>query len=448
MKNLIIAGITIFTIACAARAETLSFASVWNKINQGSAAQESSRLQTEALTESQTRASLHWFPKVYLDAKSYQTNDPGASFIGLLEQRSINQSDFNPDSINHPDTHIYTRGALGIDLPLYEGGMKSSQVDMYKYSVQAQKNATSQIQIEQYSAVGLSYGSIVVLQQQKNRLEALASEISHMIKGYQLGSRSNPVGYSGLLGMRSLANRVSGLLNQYESQSRAHYAALSEMGLKDQQWAPESTDSNSIVDHYFSESSGQAEVFSSYKIDSTKANVLASEEAASMEKAKLLPRFGAFAEGYVFNGNRDTANGYNAGLYFQWSLFDPANHGGFKEAKLKSKAAAKYAEAFEQQERAEKVALSESIKSLRKNIELLNDSYKLLIEQSKMTETLFRNGSINSSQIVDVLSRRADLIDQQGQAELGLLKAGSQLVAKQKFDIEMHLSNGAKNEKQ
>ncbi|OYZ18067.1 MAG: hypothetical protein B7Y39_14290 [Bdellovibrio sp. 28-41-41] len=447
MKKFLLSVSVILNFASLASAETLSFSSAWSKVNEGSAAQEASKLQVESLKESQARASRHWLPKVYLDAKSYQTNDPGSAFFGLLEQRSLQQSDFNPDSINHPDSNIFTRGALGVDLALFEGGMKSSQIDMLKHSLAAQKSATSQIQIEQYSAVGLSYGSIVVLAQQKNKLQTLSSEISRMIKGYQLGSKSNPVGYSGLLGMKSLANRVSGLINQYESQSRAYYAALREMGLKDVNWAPETMDSNTFVARYFSKSTKESEALASFKAESARENVKASAEAANMEKAKFLPRVGAFAESYVFNGNRATANGYNAGIYLQWSLFDPSDYGGLKEAKLKSMSAAKYSEASEQQERAERAALSESIKSLHQNIDLLNDSHKLLVEQSKMTETLFKNGSINALQIVEILSRRTDLIAQQGEAELSLIKAGSQIVTKQNFDIAKQLSDGVSNEK-
>ncbi|OFZ30070.1 MAG: hypothetical protein A2622_09455 [Bdellovibrionales bacterium RIFCSPHIGHO2_01_FULL_40_29] len=426
----------------------LSFASVWNKINQDSAAQESSRLQTESLTESQKKASHHWLPKIYIDAKTYQTNAPGASFFGLLEQRAVQASDFNPDLINQPEAKSYARGALGIDLPLYEGGMKSSQVDLFKHSVAAQKNATSQVQIEQYSSVGLSYGSISVLEQQKNKLQALSSEVSRMIKGYQLGSKSNPVGYSGLLGMKSLANRLSGLISQHEAQSRSYYAALSEMGLKDQQWSPEIIDSSLFVSRYFPVSDQPEAISSSYKIESAKENVKASAEMANMEKAKFLPRVGAFAETAVFNGSRDTANAYTAGLYLQWNLFDPSAYGSLKEAKLKSMSATKYSEALDQQERAERSALSEQFKSLKQNIDLLNDSYKLLAEQSKMTETLFKNGSINALQIVEILSRRADLISQQGEAELGLIKTASQIVTKQKFDVEAPIQAGVKNEKQ
>ncbi len=448
MKKLILTSLLIFINADFTKAETLSFPTVWNKINSDSVAQEASKLQTEALSESQSRASRHWLPRLYLDAKSYQTNDPGASFFGLLEQRSIEQSDFNPDSINHPDTQIYTRGALGIDLALYEGGMKTAQVDALKHSVAAQQNETSQIQLEQYSQVSLAYGSILVLQEQKNRLQVLGAEMSRMIKGYQLGNKSNPIGYSGLLGMRSLANRIAGLINQYDGQNNAYIQMLSAMGLKDQRWTPEaSTDAHSFVDQYLNASTSKFDSISSYKSDSAKENVKASIEAAKMIDAKFLPKVGAFAESFVFSGNRATANGYNAGVYLQWSLFDPSDYGSAQEAKLKSLAAAKNSEASDQQERAERAALSESIKSIRDNIALLNDSNKLLNEQAKMTETLFRNGSINALQIVEVLSRRADLITQQGEAELGLIKAASKFVTMEKFDIAKNLNHGAKDEK-
>ncbi len=441
MKLRSITGGLVLTICSLSHAETLSFKSAWNRINANSAAQESSRLQTEALSEAQSRATRHWLPRIYLDAKSYQTNDPGASFLGLLEQRSLQQSDFSPDSINHPDTHIYTRGALGVDFPLFEGGLKSAQIDLYKHSVAAQQNSTSQIQIEQYSQVGLSYGSIIILELQKNKLQTLNTEITKMIKDYRLGSKSNPIGYSGLLGMKSLRNRLIGLISQYEAQSRSYYAILKEMGLKDTEWSPESLESLAFVNNYLS---SQIVSSSSFKIENTKENVKVSEEMTNMEKAKFLPRVGVFAENYIFNSNRNTANGYNAGVYLQWSLFDPANYGSLRESKLKSLAAAKSSVASEQEERAERTALLESMSSLRENIALLSESHKILIEQSKMTETLFRNGSINALQIVEVLSRRADLIVQQVDTELSLIKTSSQIITKEKFNIEAHL--GAKNE--
>jgi hypothetical protein len=289
--------------------------------------------------------------------------------------------------------------------------------------------------------VGLSYGTIAILEKQKNKLQDLNSEISRMLKGYQLGSKSNPVGYSGLLGMKSLANRLNGILNQYEAQVRSHYAGLKEFGLNDSQWTPETIDSSNFVNRFFPI---RGDSSPSYKMESAKENVKASEQIAKMEKAKFLPKVGAFAEGAIFDGTRSSATNYSAGLYLQWSLFNPTNFGSIKEAKLKALAAAKYSEASEQQERAEKAALIENMKSLRENLVLLDDSYKILVEQSKITRTLFRNGSINALQIVEILNRRTDLILQQSDAELGLINIASQIVTKEKFNISQQLNSGVK----
>ncbi|MGE0763748.1 MAG: TolC family protein [Bdellovibrionales bacterium] len=448
MKNYFFALLFAVAFTAAAQAETLSFVSAWKKINSASAAQDASRLQTQALRESQSRASRHWLPRVYLDAKSYQTNAPGASFFGLLEQRALVQSDFNPDSINRPDSQLFTRAALGLDLPLYEGGMKASQAQMLKHATLAGENQTRQVQLEQYSIVGLSYGSLAVLAQQKNRLVSLHAEIERMIQGYQLGIKSNPVGYSGLLGMKSLSNRLTGLIQQYEAQSQAYFAALSEMGLQDLNWTPEAMDSNTFVNFYLSPTVSQTQGPTAFKVAAAQETAKSADELAKMERAKFLPRVGAFAETAAFHGNRDTANSYNAGVYLQWNLFNPADYGSVREARLKSQALFKSTQALTEQERSEKSALQITIKSLRQNINLLNDSYKLLIEQAKMTQTLFRNGSINALQMVEIMNRRADLITQQSDAELSLIKTSAQVVTKEAFDIEAHLNKGAKNENQ
>ncbi|MFZ3229615.1 MAG: TolC family protein [Pseudobdellovibrio sp.] len=437
MKTLFI-SLIIFSISNVSFAETLSFPMVWKQINSDSVAQESSRLQTESLNASKERTERHWFPKVYLDIKGYQTNDPGSSFFALLEQRSLQQNDFNPDAINHPNTNFYTRGALGLDLALFEGGANTSHVDLLKYAVQAQENTTSQIQVDQYSQIGFSYGSIGILTKQITKIHDLSSVIERFLKNYQLGNKSNPVGYSGLLGMKSLANRLTGLMSQYQAQSKSYYAVINELGLKNSNWTPEDQNTLHFVERYFLIKNITTDSNVSYKVQSLKDNIKVSEQTAQMEKARFLPKVGAFAEGYQFNGNRTAANGYMAGVYLQWNLFNPADYGLFKEAKLKSLAVSKSAEAFEQQERAEKLALLESIKSLQENITLLNDSYTILLEQSKITETLFKNGSINALQIVEILSRRTDLIVQQAEAELGLVKVATQVITKQKFLIPNH----------
>ncbi len=295
-------------------AKNMTLSEAWSQINSKSKVIQASNLQLESLKESKARAQRHWLPRVYLGAQAYQTNDPGASFFGLLSQRSLLNSDFNPDLINHPDTKTYTKGTLGIDLPIYEGGMKSSQVDLYNNLAKAQEHSTSQVQLEQFSQVALSYASIAVLNEQKNKISELSTQIEKLLKNYQLGNKSNPVGYSGLLGMKSVTNRLIGLKQQYDAQIKAYYEMFQEYGLKDENWSPVMTSSTEFGEKYLI---GKNSTESSFKVQSMKSNVSASEEAALMEKARFLPRIGAFAETQAFKGDRDTADSYVAGLYLQ-----------------------------------------------------------------------------------------------------------------------------------
>jgi hypothetical protein len=262
------------------------------------------------------------------------------------------------------------------------------------------------------------------------------------MKNYQLGQKSNPVGYSGLLGMKSFANRVAGLIDQWQAQEKAAFAVLREMGIQDQSWSPQNLETREFIDQYFPIPSSLEKA--SYKSLAQTQGVKASQEASKMERAKYLPRVGAFAESYLFQGSRDTANGSTAGLYLQWNLFDPSDYGSYSEAKLKALAAEKMNQASIQQEKAERSALVEEQQSLRANLNRLADSDRLLAEQSRVSTTLFKNGSIGALQFVEILNRRTDLIAQETEAELALLKATAALVSKSNFEIPDNLGSRGK----
>ncbi len=410
------------SLAPEAGAQTLSFPEIWSTIRQASPAQEAAQLDAHAAEAGRERASRHWLPRLYLDAKTYRTNDPGTSLFGLLEQRKITSTDFSPDSLNNPEDRTFARGALGVDLPLYEGGMKSARVSMMEHVAAAGKATLAGVVLEQYASSGQAYGTIAALRRQKSKLQDLNNEIERLMKSYQLGQKSNPVGYSGLLGMKSLAHRVAGLIEQMEAQERAANAALKEMGAPEGRWTPQEMEARQFVDRYLIAEIKDGE---SHKITAGRENAKAAEEGALMERARHLPRVGAFAESHVFNGSRDTATGYTAGLYLQWSLFDPSDLGAYREARLKAQAAARMNQALAQKERAERSALAESDRALRANLARLEDSDRLLAEQTRVSATLFRNGSMSALQFVEILNRRTDLISQETEAELGLIQAAS-----------------------
>lgn len=425
-----------YSTAGFAESTVLTLDTVWSEINETSLAQEAGRAQVESLKVTEAKSKRHWYPRVYLNAQTYKTNDPGASFFGLIQQRALENSDFSSSFINQPDSEIYTRGSLGLDLPLYEGGIRSSQKDMVKFQLLSGEKQNQQIKIDQFASVAKYYGLIQSFDLTKQSLIKLKDTVNLQLKKYQLGSKSNPVGYSGLLGMKSLVNRIQGLINQLDGQVQGYKKSLNEMGLKTLSWSTESKDTLNYIEQLSLETNIHSEQLvdgDSYKIESLNLSSSAVNLSTKFENAKFLPQVGAFAEGYVFNGPRDTADGYTAGLYLRWNLYDPNVHGSVKEAKLKSIAYSKSIEAMAQFEKAEKVALIENLKSIKQNYELMKDSDKLLIELIKTSQNLFNNGSINALQMTEVLNRRVELMAQMNQLETQMIEITSQLLSKTKY---------------
>lgn len=412
-------------------AETVSFEALWKQIDSKSPVKEALDSQQQSVQEAKSRSERHWLPKIYLDAKTFNTNDPAQSFFGILQQRKVDpMNDFGADVLNHPDAENYTRAAVGLDWGLYEGGMKQSQVEVYNFSEESIKASANQAQIDQYSQVALAYGSLAVLQSQTEKLNLILIELNKLIKSYQIGQKSNPVGYSGLLGMKSLYNRIAGLIEQYAAQKQSYEKSLKIMGAKSEKITVENVNSIKFIERYLT--SKNFDLFS-YKQQAAEADAKASLSMAEMEKARFLPRVGAFAENYLFVGKRDTANGYTVGLYLQWSLFDPSDFGKYKEALLKAKSVEKMSKALLQQENVEKTMFTESEKALSSNLKLVQDSDMLMTEQMKVATTLFRNGSMSALQLVEILNRRADLIVQQSEIEIHLIKNAASKISRTNF---------------
>lgn len=426
-------AIVIGVLTCgSAYAKTLSFPQVWEQVSSLSSAQMAAKIGVQAAESQRDRASRHWVPRLYLDARGYQTNDPAASFMGILEQRKLEASDFSPDALNHPNSRFFSRGALGLELPLYEGGARLAQQEMLELEAKAQKQQSEQVTIDQYAFVGNAFGSIGALHRWQGEIQKLQESMQGLLKSYRLGSKSNPLGYSGLLGMQSLRKRLIALQRAFEAQKRSQRAALQELGISAGEWSPDFSSAQDFVSHYFSR---QPDFRGSFRTEASWLRVLAGSEAIKVERSKFLPSLGLFGESYAFRGSRATDTGYSAGVYLHWNLFSPMEIGSVLEARFKALAAEQAAEASAQQERAEKAGLQESVAALEENIQTLRESEEILQEQAKVAENLFRNGSINVLQFLEVLNRRTDLIVQQAEADLSLLKAATQAATKESFEI-------------
>jgi outer membrane protein TolC len=379
------------------------------------------------------RSGKHWLPQIYLTGQSFVSNDPGTALFGKLSQREITNSDFMADSLNHPASSVYTKATLGVNLSLYEGGQK---VAMYKamthlseskvYEARAIRNEFSTEVVKNY-ILGKNFYN------EHDELSKIQSTIDSIISRYQLGNRQNQLGYSGLLGLKSLKNKVLGLLDENNAKRTAITKALVELTGPGHSINFSSKYSTvSLVKEYlsFSENSYVA----SSKVESLFQNAKSANEIIDAEKSRNLPRVGLFGEGYAFNGNRSLGNGYSTGIYLNWNLFSGNDYGADLEAIHKSRAAQYFAEANLQKEKIEYEGLKESLVAINNSLILLSESEKFLDEQTKISHGLFKNGLINVLQYVEVLSRRVDLIKSKSLAETELIEVHSKL-AKNKKDI-------------
>lgn len=417
----------------------LPFSKAWKIIAEQSAAIDAAENEAAAAQAASDRGDRHWLPRLYIDAKYYQTNDPGAVFFGIMQQRSLTNTDFNPNSINEPDAQSFTRAALGIDLPIYEGGAKHAEAKVLNQMADAKKWETEHTRNATYGQVLQSYGTVLIVSEQKNALQDLTNLTDRVLKSYQVGSKSNPVGYSGLLGLKSLSNRLKGLSSQYDSMLVSNRAALNELGLTDpKNWQPEKISTVDLV----AKAIGKSGTGPSSQLKSLQLQAASAQGISKAELARHLPRVGAFAETYTFDGDRDQADGYTAGLYLQWNIFNPNDFGRRREAQLKARAAESYARAMGQNENATRAGLDAASQSLQQNLNLLADSDKLTVEQLRVAESLFRNGAINALQFTEVLSRRADLIAHKTDAEIQYLKIAAEKMQKSEFIVSHESSQG------
>ena len=394
--------------------------------NEHSLAVKAASESVSAAQIEKERSGKHWLPTVYLTGQSFVTNDPGAALFGKLSERSILNSDFMADSLNHPASSLYTKAAIGLNLPLYEGGQKVAVEKAMEAMNEAKIKEANAIQSEFGTEVVKNYLVAMVLSDEKANLEKIKKTIDSIISRYQIGNKQNQLGYSGLLGLKSLKNKLAALIDENQARSSATEKALTELsGSKVNFTFSNDQNLSTILKDYLSFS--EKEYSPSSKVQSFFQNAKSAKEIIEAEKSRNLPRIGVFGEGYAFNGDRALGKGYSTGLYLNWNLFSGNDYGASSEAIHKSKAAEYFAEASLQKEKMEYEGLKDALDATNRSLQLLNESEIFLDEQTKITSDLFKNGLINALQYVEVLSRRVDLIKSKSMAKNQLVELHSQL---------------------
>ncbi len=425
----------LFFITKLAIAKELSLEMVWDSIAKQSKSQSAARQELNAATLRKTRASLHWLPQINLETKSYYTNDPGSNFLGLLSQRAVNTNDFQPNAINYPNTHLFNRGQLVVNLPLYEGGMRIAQLAKESHLAKSRNNQLNQIIIEQYSEITYLYGSLTLLLSQKSELITFKHQLAQLIDEYQLSSPSNPYGYSGFLSLKSLDMHVQMLISDNTSKIESILDTFSELGLSEKHWQPTKISLDNFLAKYFPASlSGDSENTKIHREITS-----AAQQQIAIEKAKYKPTVGVYAEGLIFNGDRNTATAFSTGLYLQWNLYDSNNYALTKEAAYQAYASKNHAAALSERERAESLSILSNIKGVKRNLVLIQNNKKLIDEQNALALKLFNKGAINATQLCDTLTKQLDIIKNETDIKLFDLMMHKELATKTHFKVPLNI---------
>lgn len=402
-----------------------SFQKLWALTRAHSPELAAAQHELQAAKLGESRAALHWVPRLYATAQGYSTNDPARSFMSLLDQRQITGTDFSPAALNEPESRVYETGTLGIDLPLFEGG---AQVSLAAAAQEGRKAQEWQLQAEQkgqYVALASRYAELLALQKEQEDLDQLSQKVQTTIEQYRIGSRSNPVGYSGLLGLKNLANRLQGLLNQNHSQQTSLRDQIrSNVPEIPSDWVPPLESVSNFLDEHLPVSEEEAKALPP-AAQAAQANADRLEKMKGVQTAQWLPRIGLFAEGDLTNGDQATATSYTSGAYLQWNLFSASNIDAEAQADQEAQAARSQAQALIQQAGVSRREAQQQRQALQENLKLMDNSAQMLEEQTRTAIDLFKNGSINALQLVEVLSRRADLLTNILDAEMGLVNAAA-----------------------
>jgi hypothetical protein len=406
----------------------VSFEEIWKKTRNVSPGQREAALEKQSAAIARDRSSRHWLPRAFAEYRYFLTNDPGAVLMSNMGQRSVSQNDFNPSTLNNPDSIRTGKGTIGIDLPLYEGGGRVAENQALARISEGKVFAEKYIQKYEFGRSAVSYGSIASLKLGRERLKALKDQVQILLAGYRDDLKSNPVEYSGILGLKALNNRLQAILDDNESRVQSERFFLEKITGNSfpENWKTQDTDILEFVEKYFSKesASGYSE---SYRIKEYNAYAESAREKAEGKKSVFLPTLGIFSNADVYNGERGIDHSYSAGFYVRMNILSPTEYGSVAQALSESNAAKSKAENARLQEQIERDKLFRMTATLKNNITLLRDSLVLINEQTANSFRLFSNGSIKALQLAEVLSRKTELIENLREAEEGYLSNASGL---------------------
>lgn len=417
------------TVSCiAADANATDFETVWSDVSTRSFGIQAERDELDAARVGASRAGRHWAPRLVLGSQWVSTNDPATTLFSTLGARSLLAADLSPSTMNQPPRQGFKRAGLTLDWALFEGGSKTAVLSGARLVEESRELALEARLAEEYSRLASEYARWFSLQRERGSYQALRSRLEGFLSRYRVGSKDNPVGYSGLLGMKSLLIRLNGLIDRSDSESASLESSIRTRSGRAgfQRPSPDNADPQIFVESRLG-TAADAPALASIGTQAMQVAAQAGREYAQAEKARWLPKVGLFATGSLVSSPRDTGTSAEFGAYLQWELFNAGNFGASSEAQLRARAMEWKAEQAAEASLVEQESLKKSLPALRENLARARESNELTSEQVDVTERLFRNGSINALQFVEVLSRRADVVQGRREMEFAYIHAVAEM---------------------
>lgn len=398
--------------------KTWSFDEIWASIKVHSPEIMQSAHEYEAARISHTRSKRHWFPQAQLQANAYRTNDPGKTLFSNLGNREVNAGDFNPSVLNYPGYGNFAQSSVLVNLPLFEGGMKVESQKGLGFMKEAREYGLKFTKNYQYTQAAMEYSLLLGASQHVRRIRSLQGELATFLNDYELGSPQNPIGHTGLLGLRSLSNRLKAMKNQTQTEMSSFKTSLTQKAdIKSENWDVKPQSIHEFLKSRFGKIMKQNEASLPASVKATQMTAHALSKFSNAERSKFLPHIGVFNQTDLNVGTRDNANSNTVGGYLQWNILSPTEYGSVKEKKMQALAMKNQASAQALKSKVDVEQSYDGIVSTVENLRLMSSSLSLLREQTKTSRSLYQSGLINILQMLEHLNRRADLLEKIHQGE-------------------------------
>ncbi len=401
----------------------VSFQNLWTQITAVSPDLRQAENELKAAQVGHKNQSLHWLPRVSISARALQTNEPAASFFSRLNQREIGAQDFQPSTLNEPGFGSFATSSLLIDLPLYEGGGPTAATESTQKVQNAREHAFKSIRQNQYAQAVAEYGLLLSSIHHQNRLGQLMGRVNNLKSTYALADPANPVGTSGLLGLRSIQNQIQGALKQSQTQIEILLKTLAlKSQIQDAHWMPVDQEIRSFLKTQLGAlPAPNANTLAPEHVQAGEAMSQALEKMSRAEKAKKLPRVGVFGQTDMIAGSRDVASSVTVGGYLQWNLFNPTEWKSFQQKQIEALAQKEKAKADLLKARTQSEESYLKIQMAEENLKLSKESLHLSQEQFSTSHNLYSQGMVNALQLTEVLGHQLEILVQIQKSEETLI---------------------------